>query len=29
MEHFSNLIPRLEFFLKYKRGLKEIEDDFR
>ena len=24
MEHFSNLIPRLEFFLKYNGALKKL-----
>ena len=28
MEHFSNLIQRLEFFRKYKWGLKASEGEF-
>ena len=28
MENFSNLIQRLEFFRKYKRGLKASEGEF-
>ena len=28
MINFSNLLPPLEFFLKYKRGLKASEGEF-
>ena len=28
MENVSNLLPHLEFFQKYKRGLKVSEGDF-
>ena len=28
MKNVSDLLPHLEFFQKYKRGLKASEDDF-